>query len=226
MDEPGSAGFDAGDCNLYRYLSNQAVHAIDPSGLDIYYLWSPMSSGLPGIKNVGPGHASVLVGPIDGYWYHFNFDAKNIRPSSGNIQVVKFNSLKEALNSEKLKRYTDFLHFYTRPEQDKKIYEYATQLANKPPRFILTPTSVHGVFEINAKNCTLVAGMIIQSGGIQFDNKNWFIGGQIVPKTAYNDNIGNSQHFGKVDALKGGVNNPKGEFDSRGRPSIIRFPGR
>jgi RHS repeat-associated protein len=51
-------GFDAGDSNLYRYVSNQPVGATDPTGQDIYFLLA--SDGF-----FGAGHAAMIIGPIN-----------------------------------------------------------------------------------------------------------------------------------------------------------------
>ena len=43
------SGFNAGDMNLYRYVGNNPVNYVDPSGLD----WSGFSSFMPGFQDYG-----------------------------------------------------------------------------------------------------------------------------------------------------------------------------
>jgi RHS repeat-associated protein len=69
-------GFDAGDSNLYRYVSNRPTDATDPSGMDEYYsVWNPIGNVwrvLKGTFITGPALDRQLaeahektVGPID-----------------------------------------------------------------------------------------------------------------------------------------------------------------
>ena len=58
------SGFNAGDMNLYRYVGNNPVNNIDPSGLD----WSGFSSSLPGFQDYGSSimFGSTFQSPISG----------------------------------------------------------------------------------------------------------------------------------------------------------------
>ncbi len=163
-------GFDAGDSNLSRYVNNRPTMAVDPSGMDAFYLWSPIASPWAPAAFTENGHGSVLIGPVDGKWYHYNFDAKNPLTREDNVQRKTFNSFQEALFSETLNRYQKFLYFRTSNAQTKAMFDFAEMARKQPPPYWIMPLKkdTNAIFV----NCSMFAGRVLMAGGlgIKFTN--------------------------------------------------------
>ena len=164
-------GFDAGDSNLYRYVKNSTQTSNDPSGLDVFYLWSPIAIDWapPWFKNFG--HASVLIGPMNnGEWWHYNFDIKSVWTTKENVTINKFPTFEKALFSPELARYKKFLYFRTSAASTANMVKLAEQVRQKGQGYFLLPVlTKKAIF----KNCTTFSGTILQAGGIDFDNSKY-----------------------------------------------------
>lgn len=63
-------GFAAGDTNLYRYVGNGPIYAVDPAGLDSVLLAGLLGAGqglLDGAAMLGNAATGGLIGPLNGY---------------------------------------------------------------------------------------------------------------------------------------------------------------
>ncbi len=191
-------GFDAGDSNLSRYVNNRPTMAVDASGMDAIYLWAPIASG-PKIftKN---GHASVLIGPVDGKWYHYNFDAKDLRTKSDNVQRSgPFPDLFSAATDKGLDRYKKFLYFETTAEETKAMFDRAEMMRANPSLFFILPfkDSESAI----TQNCTRFSGDVLQAGlGKKGQaGKTMYFDNYRNPAGAFNENKSRATYVGESD---------------------------
>jgi RHS repeat-associated protein len=135
--------FAAGDTNLYRYVFNDPLDAIDPTGDDIYYLLA--MRGSPIAERYG--HAAILVGPVvgikgipgipdipDGSYVFMSYSTgRNLLRRDDDIDRRIYPSLK-AFNEEKntnYNRYNNYLWFKTDQPITNKAFMYMQRVGTQ-----------------------------------------------------------------------------------------------
>jgi len=123
-------GFNAGDVNVRRYVGNGAVGAVDPSGLDMIFLYDREAAA-------GHGHAAILIMNQKGGWDYYSFApaGKGSAVVSGlffDVPVneelfhIHFDSLIDAWKSDLLARYDKYIR-YSADELDESLARKACE---------------------------------------------------------------------------------------------------
>jgi RHS repeat-associated protein len=133
------SGFNAGDTNLYRFVFNQPLTNIDPTGLDVIYLFDPTSrnriaSALD--KEFGNyGHGAVLIGRDKiggkGGWTYYSFSTGTSNlTTKDNLETKTFNTLKDAIKGLGKYNKGGYIWWKTGEGADKKAMAAAEKYRN------------------------------------------------------------------------------------------------
>jgi RHS repeat-associated protein len=113
--------FDAGDGNLYRYVSNNPISSIDPLRLDVWHLNNSKSVPAPG----GPyGHAGAIVGQPGGS----NFTHNSYGPDG--LTEKSFPSLEDAMRYADEQGYDRYSQHQSCEDGDNAAREKAKEWAD------------------------------------------------------------------------------------------------
>ena len=132
--------FEAGDFNFYRYVGNDPVNYVDPTGLLTAVITNGRTTTLTSVGNPF-GHSALATSGSGVYSYGNSTDLGS--------------SLTEYLKREAPKRDTYIQIFNTTPEEEKKIQEYFDKYPDR-----------NGV-EAWPDNCASRTSEALKEGGIQ-----------------------------------------------------------
>lgn len=164
---------ESGGINLYGYVGNNPVNAIDPLGLDAIYLLDTDN-----VAAAGQGHGGTLIGDDARGWTYYSF-APQIGPNS---TVKNYKTLADAVKDSEITRYEKFIRFNTSREEDNRAKLKAGELFDKS----------YGPF---SQNCGHIAGQIIKAAKPSFKVNSFR------PKVVYTDNEGAADVRGNLNAL-------------------------
>jgi RHS repeat-associated protein len=141
-------GFRGGQWSLYSYVAGSPLNAIDPSGLDGFYLLNPHAVNIPG--GTTAGHAAALVGSDQtGYDYYSEDGDEGGNQVTTTAHFDSFADFDQALGST----YPMQMGFHTTPEQDQAMRDYADKHL---------PDTYSAAFN----NCGDFAKHVLKAGGV------------------------------------------------------------
>jgi RHS repeat-associated protein len=164
---------EQGGFNLYAYVRNNPINAIDPLGRDAIYLLDTDN-----VAAAGQGHGGALIGNDTRGWTYYSF-APQVGPNS---TVKNYKTLADAVKDSEISRYEKFLHFNTSQQEDNRAKLRAGELFDKNYRPF-------------ARNCGHIAGEIIKAAKPSFKVDSWR------PKVVYSDNESIADMRGHVNVL-------------------------
>jgi RHS repeat-associated protein len=165
---------EKGGINLYGFVNNTPINAIDPFGRDVVYIVDPSAVR-------GNGHAAILIGNDQDGWHYFSFGLGQCQcnPFGGNrdnLDYLGFNSFDDARKDARLARYKNYARWKTDSAADKKAIDKMKEYFNKG-------------YNLFGQNCDDAAAAGIRAAGVDFDDK-WR------PNKSYETNKGNADESG------------------------------
>jgi hypothetical protein len=99
------------DSNPDRYVGNEPTNGVDPTGLDVIFLYE---------DDVFPwGHNAVLIGKEGKGWTYFSFNREGI------TRLGPFKTIAEAAKNETVKEYDHYIWHYAKPSNDQRAIKEA-----------------------------------------------------------------------------------------------------
>jgi uncharacterized protein RhaS with RHS repeats len=152
---------EKGGINLYGYVGNDPVNAIDPDGRDVLYVND-------GTAVFGNGHSAFAVGTDLTGWIYYSKDGygdgKNIR--------LPFSSLVSFQSSAAGARYNRALYLSTSPDQDAAIIKHADSIYQQS-------------YNIATNNCGDLVNQSLSAGNVQGAGTTFF--GVTRPDSQYDE---------------------------------------
>jgi RHS repeat-associated protein len=154
-----------GGLNLYSYVANEPLSAVDPIGEDVIVLFATKAV-------CGQGHVATLIGDNNSGWYYHSRTGYDRWPwlhGPGTFVRDWFATLADfKKRTGYSSQYDEAYHIKTDPDRDRAMIEYADEHYNERYHSITPPSN----------NCadlteeTLAAGGIVVEGDNQYHLRN------------------------------------------------------
>jgi len=147
---------EAGGINLYRYVDDDSVNALDPLGLDVIVLFDSHAVGVLG--QVAQGHIATLIGNnITGWSYYSRNGYGNgpLNDGSGDTVIRTYRTYQDFKNDTAAShRYDQAYHIQTSLDDDLAMTMYGDAYARDKYHSILPPSN----------NCADLTEEILEAG--------------------------------------------------------------
>jgi len=172
---------EAGGINLYDYVANGPIRAIDPLGLDVIVLFASKAV-------LGQGHIATLVGNNTTGWTYYSRNGYGSWPFYGDATVRTYATYEDFRNdTEQSARYNQAYHINTGPDADLAMKEYADEQIGERYHSIIPPSN----------NCADLTEKTLVVGGHRVPGYNqyplflsaFYIGSPEVPKFLFQNII-------------------------------------
>jgi len=169
---------EKGGVNLYRYVANNPVGLIDPSGLDAIVLIDHSAV-------LGFGHVAVLVGDNSTGWSYYSRNGYGTGPygdPNGNSVLRTYRTVADFINDRaESTRYDEAYHIRTTPDEDLAMTTYGDQHYRDPYHTKWPPSD----------NCADLTAEILEIGGHPIPGDNSILAGIEIPNKQF-DSLRNS----------------------------------